>query len=210
LQFNWQDLGGYISVGIFLIDIVLVWALWRWHRRGEPLHGFIVAVMLLLSTWALLQGPQNLTALSRPEVHGFNLALFALVLAAGWQMSGYTMAMYLAGLRGIPDDLREAARVDGASEWGMYRYIVLPLLQPITLSAIIILGHISLKIFDLVYSMGGGDNPYIDMPGVNMFFTSFRGDSTGRGAAIAIILLIMVALVIIPYLRSSLRAEPDL
>jgi glucose/mannose transport system permease protein len=210
LEFNWQDVGSYISWTIVLFDLILLWALWRWNKRGGQMPAFVVAVMLLLSTWVLLQGPQQLTALRRPETHGFNLALFALVIAAGWQMSGYTMAMYLAGLRGIPEDLREAARVDGASEWGVYRYVVFPLLQPITLSAMIVLGHISLKIFDLVYSMGGGDNPYIDMPGVNMFFTSFRGDALGRGAAIAIILLVMVAFVIVPYLRMSLRAEHEL
>jgi glucose/mannose transport system permease protein len=112
-------------------------------------------------------------------------------------------------LRGVPEDLREAARVDGASEWDVYRYVILPMLQPITLSAMIVLGHISLKIFDLVYGMGGGDNPYIDMPGVNMYFTAFRGGAIGRGAAIAIILLIMVAFVIVPYLRSSLKAETE-
>jgi glucose/mannose transport system permease protein len=208
--FNWQDAGNYISIFIVLLDIALIYFIWRWNRRGVHLSGFAIAVILLLNTWTLLQGPQQLTALRRPEDHGFNLALIAVVIAAAWQMSGYTMAMYLAGLRGIPDDLREAARVDGASEWGVYRHVILPLLQPITLSAMIVLGHISLKIFDLVYAMGGGDNPYIDMPGVNMFFTSFRGDALGRGAAIAMILLIMVAFVIVPYLRASLRSEPSL
>jgi glucose/mannose transport system permease protein len=209
-EFNWQDLGNYISVTILLFDILLVALLWRWNRRGGQMPGFAIALLLFLNTWLLLQGPQQITALSRPEDHGFNLAIIAVVIAAGWQMIGYTMAMYLAGLRGIPEDLREAARVDGASEWGVYRYVVLPLLAPITLSAMIVLGHISLKIFDLVYAMGGGDNPYIDMPGVNMFFTAFRGDALGRGAAIAMILLIMVAFVIIPYLRSSLRSEQEL
>jgi glucose/mannose transport system permease protein len=120
------------------------------------------------------------------------------------------MAMYLAGLRGISEDLREAARVDGASEFGVYRHVVLPLLAPITLSAMIILGHISLKIFDLVYVMGGGDNLYIDMPGINMFFTTFRGGDFAKGAAIAIIMLIMVAAVIVPYLVTSLRKETEL
>ena len=209
-EFNWQNLGNYISVGIVLVDIALLFFIWRWYRTKDYSRiAFIVAALLFLNTWLLLQGPQRATALSRPESQGFNLALFALVVAAGWQMSGYVMAMYLAGLRGISEDLREAARVDGASEWGVYRYVVLPMLQPITLSAMIILGHISLKIFDLVYGMGGGDNPYIDMPGVNMYFTAFRGGALGRGAAIAIILLIMVAFVIVPYLRSQLTAETE-
>jgi glucose/mannose transport system permease protein len=151
--------------------------------------------------------PAQLNALPRAELHGFNLALVAVVIAAGWQMSGYTMAMYLAGLRGIPEEMREAARVDGANEFGVYRHVVFPLLAPITLSAIIILGHISLKIFDLVYTLGGGDNLFIDMPGINMFFTTFRAQQFGLGAAIAMVMLIMVAVVIVPYLVSNLRGE---
>jgi glucose/mannose transport system permease protein len=208
--FSWVNLGSYLSVGIIVVDILLVWMLIRWYRnRNSSNIPYVVAALLFLNAFLLVQGPQNMTAVSPKETQGFNVALFALVIAAGWQMSGYTMAMYLAGLRGIPDDLREAARVDGASEWQVYRRVILPLLAPITLSAMIVLGHISLKIFDLVYGMGGGDNLSIDMPGVNMFFTSFRGDSIGRGAAIAIILLISVAVVIVPYLRSSLKAESE-
>ena len=69
--------------------------------------------------------------------------MLSVVLAAVWQMSGYTMALYLAGLRGVPDELREAARVDGATEFQIYRRVIMPLLAPITLSAVIILGHIS-------------------------------------------------------------------
>lgn len=210
LEFNWQNLGNYISVGIIIIDIILAYFILRWRKSNTGNTALIVGALLFLNTWMLLQGPQNLTALKIPETQGFNLALIALVVAASWQMSGYVMAMYLAGLRGIPEDLREAARVDGASELGIYRYVVLPMLQPITLSAMIVLGHISLKIFDLVYGMGGGDNPFIDMPGVNMFFTAFRGGVLGRGAAIAIILLIMVAVVVVPYLRQSLKSEAEL
>ena len=73
----------------------------------------------------------------------------AIAVAAVWQMSGFVMALYLAGLRAINDELREAARVDGASEGRMYRHIVLPLLRPITISAIVLLGYVSLKMFDL-------------------------------------------------------------
>jgi glucose/mannose transport system permease protein len=70
-------------------------------------------------------------------------------------MSGYTMALYLAGLRTISDELREAARVDGAGKFQIYRYVDLPLLKPITVSAVVILGHIALKIFDLIFAMAG-------------------------------------------------------
>jgi len=140
-----------------------------------------------------------------------NIGIMAVAIAATWQMSGYTMAMYLAGLRAIPDELREAARVDGASELQIVRHIILPLLQPVTLSAVIVLGHISLKIYDLVVSMTGpGIGFATDVPAYFMWDTTFRGNHFARGAAIAIVLLIMVAILIVPYLLHSIRTEAEL
>jgi glucose/mannose transport system permease protein len=139
---------------------------------------------------------------------GIPFAILSVVLAATWQMSGYTMAMYLAGLRGVPEELREAARVDGANEFQVYRSIVLPMLKPITLSAVIILGHISLKIFDLVSSMTGPGPAFAtDVPAYYMFDTVFRGNHFARGAAIAIILLLSVAVLVVPYLINNMRSE---
>jgi glucose/mannose transport system permease protein len=106
-----------------------------------------------------------------------------------------------------PRELREAARVDGANEVQLYRHVVLPLLQPITLSAMIILGHISLKIFDLVFAMAGADNATTDVPALLMYLTAFRANQFSKGAAIAMVLLVMVAAVIVPYLWTSLRGE---
>ena len=140
-----------------------------------------------------------------PELHGFNLAFVGIVIAAVWQMAGYTMALYLAGLTGIPEELREAAVVEGANEWQLYTRIILPLMAPITLSAMIVLGHISLKIFDLVFAMAGPDNAWTDVPALLMFITTFRGNQFAKGAAIGIILLVLVAMIIVPYLRSQLR-----
>ncbi len=141
---------------------------------------------------------------------GLSMGVIALVIAATWQMSGYTMAMYLAGLRGIPEELREAARIDGCSEWGVYRHIVLPMLQPITLSAVIILGHISLKIFDLVSAMTGPGPAFAsDVPAYFMFDTTFRGNFFSQGASIAIVLLTLVAVLVVPYLVYSRRTEVE-
>lgn len=141
----------------------------------------------------------------------FHVALIPVIIAAAWQMTGYTMAMYLAGLRGIPEELREAARVDGATEVGLYRHVILPMMQPITLSALIILGHISLKIFDLIYTMTGSGTGFVtDVPGIFMFETTFQGNHYSLGAAISFIMLIMVALVIVPYLAYSLKREVEL
>jgi glucose/mannose transport system permease protein len=129
-----------------------------------------------------------------------------IAIPAIWQLSGYCMALYLAGLRAIPDELREAARVDGASEFQIFRLIVLPMLRPVTLSAMIILGHMSLKTFDLIIATVGKQYA-LDMPSVYMWNATFDAHLYGTGSAISILLLISVAILIVPYLLYSMRKE---
>jgi glucose/mannose transport system permease protein len=132
-----------------------------------------------------------------------------IAIPAIWQMSGYVMALYLGGLRSIPQEIREAARVDGATEFEIYRHIILPMIRSITLSALIILGHMSLKVFDLIYSIAG-KQVALDVPAIYMWQVTFDGLFYGRGAAIGILLLISVAVLIIPYMRYSLKTEESL
>jgi glucose/mannose transport system permease protein len=142
---------------------------------------------------------------------GIPLAMISLVIAATWQMSGFVMVMYLAGLRAIPEELKEAARMDGAGEVQILRHISLPLLRPVTLSAIIILGHQSLKIFDLVVSMTRrGPGFATDVPALFMFETTFQSNRFNQGAAISMVMLVTVSLLVIPYLVWSLRREARL
>lgn len=137
-----------------------------------------------------------------------DIGIKAVAIAAIWQFSGYTMALYLAGLRGIPLELREAAAIDGADQFQIFYHIILPFLRPITFGAIIILGHISLKIFDLIVAMTGSGPAFsCDVPAFFMYDTTFRGNHFAQGASIAIVLLLLVSLLIIPYLVSTFRKE---
>ncbi|HZW03718.1 MAG TPA: sugar ABC transporter permease [Anaerolineaceae bacterium] len=139
-----------------------------------------------------------------------SIGIRAVVIAAVWQYAGYVMALYLAGIRGISSEIQEAARVDGASEIQIYRHIIIPLLRPITLSAVIILGHISLKIFDLVVSMTGpGTGFSTDVPALFMYDTTFRGNQFAQGSAIAIVLLVAVAVLVVPYLINGTKSEVE-
>lgn len=207
-QFNWQKLPLFFTV---IAIIVLIFLGIRYLRQEKRIAAIIAGVLAVIGlVWVALGGLNKITTTANPEVHGFNLALVGLILAAVWQMSGYTMAMYLAGMRSIPEELREAAIVDGANVFQVYQHIILPILQPITLAAMIILGHISLKIFDLVFVMAGPDHATTDVPGVLMFVTAFRGNQFAKGAAIAVIMLLLVAVVIVPYLVTTLRSEQEL
>jgi glucose/mannose transport system permease protein len=133
-------------------------------------------------------------------------AIAAIALPAGWALSGYVMSLFLAGIRGVPEELREAARVDGASEPRVFWHVVRPMLLPVLMSAVVILAHISLKTFDLFYAMDQ-KNIKIDTPALYMWFTTFDGGFYARGAAIAALLLLGVATVIVPYIWYSVRAE---
>lgn len=179
------------------ISFIVTGVAWRWllspGTAGDP-HGVDQLFNLDPLTWTWFTNPDT--------------GIFSVALAAVWQMSGYVMAMYIAGLRAIPDELREAARVDGATEWQVFRNIIFPLLQPITLSAVIILGHISLKIFDLVFAMSGQGAAFgTDVPALNMFNTIGQAQDYSTGASIAMILLVLVSILIIPYLIYNFRTE---
>ena len=130
----------------------------------------------------------------------------AMAMPAIWALAGYVMALYLAGLRGVPEDLREAARMDGASEWRVYRHIVFPHLSPITLSALIILGHISIKVFDLIVAVAG-KQLLTEVPAVYMWVLIFDARDYAKGAAIATLLLVGISVLIVPYLWYVVRAE---
>jgi len=192
--------GFFRSLFIFpmAISYIVTGVVWRWlmnPAQGSRMSGLNLlfdklGLDFLISNWT-----------STPV---WGIAFLA--IPAIWQLSGYTMAMYLAGLRAIPDELREAARVDGASEFNIFRYIILPLIRPVTLSAMVILGHMSLKTFDLVIATVG-KQLVLDMPSVHMWQITFDGLQYGSGAAISILLLIFTAVLIVPYLFFSLRKE---
>jgi len=183
------------------ISFIVTGVVWRWLMNPATEAGRVSGFNLIFSSLGLdfLVNKWHLTP---------TWGMAAIALAAIWQMSGYTMALYLGGLRAVSEELREAARVDGASEFQIYQRIILPLLWPVTLSAVIILGHISLKVFDLIIAVAGKQFS-LDVPAIYMWQTTFDGLFYGRGAAIGILLLVSVAVLIIPYLYNSLRGERE-
>jgi glucose/mannose transport system permease protein len=132
----------------------------------------------------------------------------ALAIPAVWALSGYIMALFLAGFRGVPEELREAARMDGASEWRVYRHVVFPHLTPVTFSALIILGHISIKVFDLIVAIGG-KQLITQTPAVYMWILIYDARDYAKGAAIATLLLVGISVLVIPYLIYTIRSERE-
>lgn len=209
LTFDWAALPHYACWLAAIVLAALAVSAARRAKAGARLKARAVCVRCAAAAAFLAVAvsgiARSIELLDFPETHGFNVALWGVVLAAVWQQSGYTMALYLAGLRTIPDELREAARVDGASRFQVYRYVELPMLTPITVSAVVILGHIALKIFDLIFAMAGPDHAPTSVPAITMFLKTFRGNEFAVGSAIGVVLLVLVSLLIIPYVATSFK-----
>ena len=137
-----------------------------------------------------------------------DLAIYCIVIAAVWQTSGFVMAMFLAGLRGIDNEILKAAQIDGASNWQLYRRIVIPLLRPAFLSAFVILSHLAIKSYDLVVALtGGGPGRATEMPATFMYSYTFTRNQMGVGASSAVIMLMTIAAIMVPYLYAELREK---
>lgn len=212
--------------GTMLIGLIMAVLLER-GLKGEGLFRsafiFPMALSFIASglVWGFLMNPTSgenagglnwllqrigLGALQNPWWQANTWGMAALALPAIWMFAGYIMALFLAGFRGIPDDVREAAKIDGANEFQIYTRVLFPLLGPAALSALVILGHISVKVFDLVVAVSFKQYR-TETPAVYMWVTTFDQTSFGKGAAIAAILLIVTAIIVVPYLVSVYKGE---
>jgi len=137
-----------------------------------------------------------------------DMAIYTVVIAAVWQATGFVMAMFLAGLRGIDGEMIKAAQIDGAPIWKIYVRIIIPQLRPVFLSAVVVLAHLAIKSFDLIVAMtGGGPGNATAVPATFMYSYAFSRNEMGIAAASAVFMLAVIAALIIPYLYSELR-EP--
>lgn len=135
-----------------------------------------------------------------------NFAIYTVVMAAVWQSSGFVMAMFLAGLRGVDNEIIKAAQIDGASGIRIYRKIIIPMMRPVFLSAFVVLAHLAIKSYDLVIALtGGGPGRATELPATFMYSYTFTRNQMGVGASSAIIMLVMIFSIIIPYVYSEIR-----
>ncbi len=133
--------------------------------------------------------------------------LWAALLASSWRQTGYIMLLYLAGLKGVDPSLREAARVDGASETQTFFRIVFPVMRPINIIVLVVTVIESLRAFDLVWVINKGRN------GLELISTLVTSNIVGEasrigfGSALATFMLIISSIFIVIYLRIVMRGE---
>jgi ABC-type sugar transport system permease subunit len=177
---------------IYFVPVVMSWVvvsvIWKliFHRNGLLNTMFLSPVGI---------GPQNWLT----DIH---LAPHAIVILSIWKEVGFFMVVFLAGLRNIPSDFTEAARVDGSSGWQVFRYITLPLLQPTILFSTVIGLVAGLQIFipQFVMTQGGPVDATLVLT-LDIYQTAFVFLDGGKASAMSVVLFIIIAVVTLVQFR---------
>ncbi len=179
-----------------IIASIAVATIWKWMY--DPFFGLFNG---LLTSWGL-------TGWIMDWLGDKKIALWSVFVAHVWQSVGFSMVLFLAGLQSVSTTLIEAARIDGAGRWGVFRYVTLPALVP-TITVVFVLSLInSLKAFDIVYGMtGGGPAQSTQMLAMWAYTQSMQLGVFGRGAAVSVVLLLITLVVVIPYMRWMFKRE---
>jgi glucose/mannose transport system permease protein len=183
----------------FALSFVITASLWAWMY--DPKTGVINILLEKIGLGFLKSG----------WVTDSSIAMYCVILALTWQFSGYTMLIFLAGIRSIPESQIMAAEVDGAYGFNLYRRIIIPQLKPSALAAFVILMVFTLKGFDFIYVLtGGGPGGWSTfvLP-LEMFRETFTMTHFAYGAAIATVLFVIVMAVVLPYLYFSFRRKGE-
>ena len=129
-----------------------------------------------------------------------DLAIYTIVIAGVWHASGFSMALFLAGLRSVDADLLKAAQIDGAGPWRTYRRVVFPTIGPIFIAVLVMLLQFAIKTYDLVVALtAGGPGLASTLPTVVVYDFMFQRGELAKGSAAAVMLLASLTVVLLPY-----------
>jgi alpha-glucoside transport system permease protein len=189
------------------ISFVAASVIWRFMYEYDPHTGTFNAFITYLgghpsawlqnvhAPWAWFTSAGQ-TVLPRP----FQLNNFALIAVGVWMWTGFAMVILSAGLKGISTEVLEAARVDGANEWQLFRRVIVPILSPTIVVVATTLVIQALKLFDLVWVITGGTFK-TDVIATLFFRESFVVQNFGVGSALAVVLLIGVVPIMLLTIR---------
>lgn len=139
-----------------------------------------------------------------------NIALYSIFAAFVWQVAGTNMVLFLAGLQSVVPEHVEAAKLDGANAWQIFRNVTLPALRPITVVVVVLTIINSIKVFDLIVGMtGGGPAQQTQVLALWSYTQSFGNHEYGMGNAIATVLLVITLVIVVPYMVWTARQEKN-
>jgi multiple sugar transport system permease protein len=190
--------GSRVYQSIFFLPVVLSLAVvgFIWQLVYAPEQGLINNILGTTEQGNLIDW------LGNPKLN-----LWAVLIAAAWRHAGYIMILYLAGLKSVDPALREAAAIDGASEWYAFRTVVFPALRPINIVVLVVTVIEALRAFDIVYIINRGRNG-LELLSV-LVTDNIIGEASrvGYGSALAVILLVIALVPIVTFIVQEFKEQ---
>ena len=182
------------------ISFVGAGIIWKFVYEYRPDQGNVKQIGLLNQVVVWLGGTPQQWLIESP------LNTFLLIVVMIWIQAGFAMTVLSAAIKAIPDDVIEAARLDGVTAVGMFRFITVPSIRPAVVVVLTTIAIATLKVFDIVRTMTGGqfDTSVV----ANEFYSqSFRSDNQGLGAALAVLLFVLVIPIVVYNVRQLKASE---
>ena len=167
------------------VGVAIMWG-YIFHPQRGLINGILTKLLghLIAINWT---GDQSL------EVMGVPVALLAVIVAYLWQDIGYNLVIFIAALQGIPESIKDAARIDGVNAWQMFRHITIPLLRPTIFLAAVLTMISSFQVFDIIQVMtNGGPKDQTRVLVIDIYNNAFRFQRMGWASAVAMVLFLMV------------------
>ncbi len=194
----------FIPMAISFVAVSVIWRfMYEFNSDIGTVNAVTTGVGLEPTAWLQDTGsPQTVVTDAGPDKlpKPFQINNFALIMVGVWNWTGFTMIVLSAGLKGISTEVLEAARVDGASEWKIFRRIIVPILSPTIVVVATTLVIQTLKTFDLVWVMTGGRFK-TDVVATLFFKEAFVARDFGVGAALAVVLMLFVVPIMLITIR---------
>jgi len=182
------------------ISFVAASVIWKFMYEYRPDQGTVKQIGLINQVIVWLGGKPIQLLIESP------LNTFLLIVVMIWIQAGFAMTILSAAIKAIPDDIIEAARLDGVNAWSMFRKITLPSVQPTVVVVLTTIGIGTLKVFDIVRTMTGG-NFETSVVANEFYRQTFNADNQGLGAALATLLFLLVIPIVWYNIRSLRQSE---
>ena len=186
-KIRFEDTFRTIYLYPFALSFIVTGLVWQWILNPE--FGVQSIVRSL-----------GFTSFTFDPLYDQQIVIYGILIAALWQGTGLIMCLMLAGLRGIDEDIWKAARVDGIPMWKTYVFIIIPMMRPVFITTLVIIGSGIIKVYDLVVAQtGGGPGISSEVPAKYVYQFMFYAQNLGQGFAASTMMLITVIVLVIPW-----------
>lgn len=171
----------------FALSFIVTGLVWQWLLNPDLGVQHIVRSL-------------GFTSFTFDPLYNADIVIYGVLIAGLWQGTGLIMVLMLAGLRGIDEEIWRASRVDGIPTWKTYIFIIIPMMRPVFVTTLVLIGSGIIKVYDLIVAQtGGGPGGASEVPAKYVYDLMFYSQNLGQGFAASTMMLVSVIVIVVPW-----------